>query len=97
MAYIEKEGHLANVELREVKQYCQNGTPNFLRKTVILCTNITEQPLLVRLDTGNDATENVGILLEDGTYYVIKCNLSMESKDEWMERIKSWCKDNDSP
>ena len=93
MAYIEKEGYLANVELREGKQHCQSGTPDFLRLTIKLCKNITEQPLLVRLDSGNDAAENVGILLENGAYYVIKRNLRRESMDEWEKKIKSWCKD----
>ena len=47
-----------------------------------LCKHITNQPLLVRLDSGNDAAENVGIMLENGAYYVIKRNLRRESKDE---------------
>lgn len=93
MAYIGKEGYLANVELREGKQHCQSGTPDFLRQTMKLCKNIAEQPLLVRLDSGNDAAENVGILLENGAYYVIKRNLRKESKEEWAKKIKSWCKD----
>ena len=93
MAYIGKEGYLANVELREGKQHCQSGTPDFLRQTMKLCKHITNQPLLVRLDSGNDAAENVGIMLENGAYYVIKRNLRRESKDEWAEKIKSWCKD----
>ena len=93
MAYIGKEGYLANVELREGKQHCQSGTPDFLRQTIKLCKQITEQPLLVRLDSGNDAAENVGILLENGAYYVIKRNLRKENRDEWAANIKSWCKD----
>ena len=44
MAYIGKEGYLANVELREGKQHCQSGTPDFLRQTIKLCKNVTEQP-----------------------------------------------------
>ena len=93
MAYIGKEGYLADVELREGKQHCQSGTPDFLRQTIKLCKHITNQPLLVRLDSGNDAAENVGIMLENGAYYVIKRNLRRESKDEWAEKIKSWCRD----
>ena len=72
MAYIGKEGYLANAELREGKQHCQSGTPEFIRETMALCKTITDKPLLVRLDSGNDAAENVGILLENGVYYVIK-------------------------
>lgn len=37
MAYIGKEGYLANVELREGKQHCQSGTPDFLRQTIKIC------------------------------------------------------------
>ena len=97
MAYIGKEGYLVNTELREGKQHCQNGTPDFLRQTMKLCRKVTDQPLLVRLDSGNDAAENVGILLEHGAYYVIKRNLRKESKDEWAANIKSWCKDVREP
>ena len=97
MAYIGKEGYLVNTELREGKQHCQNGTPDFLRQTMKLCRKVTDQPLLVRLDSGNDAAENVGILLEYGAYYVIKRNLRKENKDEWAANIKSWCKDVREP
>lgn len=93
MAYIGKEGYLANAELREGKQHCQSGTPEFIRETMNLCRIITDKPILVRLDSGNDAAENVGILLEKGAYYVIKRNLRKEDRNEWAENIRSWCKD----
>ena len=93
MAYIGKEGYLANAELREGKQHCQSGTPEFIRKTMDLCKTIADKPLLVRLDSGNDAAENVGILLENGAYYVIKRNLRKEDKSEWADNIRSWCRD----
>lgn len=69
MAYIGKEGYLVNTELLEGKQHCQSGTPDFLHQTMRLSRMITDNPLLVRLDSGNDAAENVGILLENGAYY----------------------------
>ena len=97
MAYIGKEGYLVNTELREGKQHCQSGTPEFLRQTLKLCRQITDKPLLVRLDSGNDAAENVGIMLESGAYYVIKRNLRKESRDEWADSIRSWCKDIREP
>ena len=93
MAYMGKEGYLANAELREGKQHCQSGTPEFIRETIALCRTITDKPLLVRLDSGNDAAENVGILLENKAYYVIKRNLRKEDKSEWADNIRSWCKD----
>ena len=97
MAYFGKEGYLVNTELREGKQHCQSGTPEFLRRTMKLCRKITDKPVLVRLDSGNDAAENVGILLENGAYYVIKRNLRKEDKSEWAENIRSWCKDIREP
>ena len=74
---------LVNAELREGKQHCQNHTPEFLRETLRLCKQITKEPLLVRLDSGNDAVENIGILLEEGCRFIIKRNLRRESKEEW--------------
>ena len=66
MAYIGTEGFLANTELREGKQHSQKGTPAFLRETLAMAHQLTEKPLLIRMDSGNDATENLGILIEDG-------------------------------
>jgi hypothetical protein len=97
MAYIGREGYLVNTELREGKQHCQSGTPEFLRQTMKFCRKITDKPILVRLDSGNDAAENVGIMLENGAYYVIKRNLRKEDRTEWAENIKSWCKDISEP
>ena len=73
------------------------NTPEFLRRTMKLCRKITDKPVLVRLDSGNDAAENVGILLENGAYYVIKRNLRKEDKKEWADNIRSWCKDVREP
>ena len=87
-----KRGYLVNTELREGKQHCQSGTPEFLRQPMNLCRKITDKPVLVRLDSGNDAAENVGILLENGAYYVIKRNLRKEDRNEWADNIRSWCK-----
>ena len=92
-AYIGTEGYMANTELREGKQHCQNGTPAFLRETLALAHQMTDKPLLIRMDSGNDAAENLGILLEDGNWFIIKRNLRMEGKDAWYEHIKDVCKD----
>ena len=55
MAYIGTEGYLVNLELRIGKQHCQKETPDFLRETIELCRQLTGKPLLIRLDSGNDA------------------------------------------
>jgi hypothetical protein len=94
MAYIGTEGFLVNCELREGKQHCQKHTPEFLRQTLALCHQLTDAPLLVRLDSGNDAAENLGILIEDGSWFVVKRNLRRgESKDDWITLAKECCKD----
>lgn len=89
MAYIGTEGYLVNAQLREGKQHCQCDTPAFLRETIALCRQITDEPLLIRLDSGNDSAENIGILLESGCYFIIKRNLRRESKDDWFEMAKA--------
>ena len=97
MAYIGTEGYLINCELREGKQHCQNGTPAFLRETLALCRQLTDAPLLIRLDSGNDSAENIGILLEHGCYFIIKRNLRRESQDEWLDDAKQHCQNISVP
>jgi len=93
-AYIGTDGYLVNCELREGKQHCQKGTPAFLRETLKLCHQLTDKPLLIRLDSGNDAAENLGILLEDGSWFIVKRNpRSSETKQGWLDNVKNWCKD----
>ena len=79
-----KEGYLDNLELREGKQHCQKDTPQFLEETIGLCRQLTDGPLLFRLDSGNDSAENIGILLERGCHFIIKRNLRKESKEDWL-------------
>ena len=92
-AYLGTEGFMVNAELREGKQHCQKGTPAFLRETLCYSHQITDGQLLIRLDSGNDAAENLGILLEDGSWFIVKRNLRKESKDVWLNEMKECCKD----
>ena len=94
MAYIGKEGFLVNTELREGRQHCQKGTPRFLRETLLLSHALTDAPLLIRMDSGNDAKENLGILLEDGDWFIVKRNpRGQETKEDWLTKVKECCKD----
>lgn len=98
MAYIGTEGYLANTELREGKQHCQKHTPDFLRETLKLCHQMTDKQLLIRLDAGNDAAVNLGILLEDGSWFCVKRNpRSAETKEEWLAKVKECCVDVRNP
>lgn len=75
---------------------------DFLRETIELCCQLTDKPLLIRLDFGNDASENIGIFME-GSYkynnvsFIIKRNLRKESKEEWLASVKDCCKNIQKP
>lgn len=98
MAYMGVEGFLVNTELREGKQHSQQGTPEFLKETLRLSHKMTDKQLVVRMDSGNDAKQNLGILLEDGSWFIIKRNLRRgEPKDGWLEKVKGCCKDIRKP
>ena len=50
------------------------------------------------MDSGNDAKQNLGILLEDGSWFIVKRNLRRgEPKDGWLEKVKECCKDVRNP
>ena len=97
MAYIGTEGYAVNFELREGKQYCQKGTVEFLQETIRLCKRLTDKPLLIRLDSGNDSIDNVAVLIEEGCFFIIKRNLRRESKDGWFDIAKQYCKNVTTP
>ncbi|MBO4265611.1 MAG: IS1380 family transposase [Lachnospiraceae bacterium] len=102
MAYIGTEGYLVNTELREGKHHCQKETPDFLRETIDLCRQLTDKPLLIRLDSGNDASENIGIFMEESYRYnnvsfIIKRNPRKESKEEWLASVKDCCTNVQNP
>lgn len=83
-SYIGNEGYMLNAELREGKQHCQEGTPEFLRESFALARKITDKPLLVRLDSGNDDIENIRVCRKEKVHFVIKRNIRRESIDEWV-------------
>lgn len=102
MAYIGTEGYFVNTQLRIGKQHCQKETPDFLRETIELCRQLTDKPLLIRLDSGNDASENIGIFMEESYRYnnvsfIIKRNPRQESKEEWLASVKDCCTNIQKP
>ena len=84
-SYLGREGYLMNLELREGKQHCQDNTPAFLKESIQFSKKVTSGKLLVRMDSGNDALDNVKICIEEGTDWLIKRNLRRESKEEWLK------------
>ena len=97
MAYIGTEGYAINFELREGKQHYQKGTVEFLQETIKLCHKLTDKPLLIRLDSGNDSIDNVAVLMDTGCFFIIKRNLRRESTDDWFEMAKQYFQNVNSP
>jgi len=78
-AYLGGEGYCVNAELREGSQHCQKGTPEFLRQAVKNAKLATDLRVLARMDSGNDAAENVAVLQGAGAGFIIKRNPRKES------------------
>ena len=88
--YIGTEGYMLNAELRPGRQHCQERTRAFLERGL----NSVEElglidRLLVRMDSGNDASENLELFLSRGTKFVIKRNLRKEPKERWLALAKA--------
>ena len=85
-AYVGGEGYLVNVELRAGKQHCQNGTPEFLKESLRYAkTIIGDRRLLVRMDSGNDSGDNIGICSEEKVDWLIKRNIRREDVERWLQ------------
>ena len=55
---------------------------------------MTGRQFLSRKDSGNNAVENLGILIEDASWFVIKRNMRRgETKEGWLEKVKDRFKD----
>ena len=88
-AYVGTEGYMVNCELRPGTQHCQKGTPGFLRETFeLLKKTCVKGEILVRMDSGNDAAENVRLCREQQKHYVIKRNLRREKLEDWLETAR---------
>ena len=81
----------------QLQEHCQNGTVELLLETINLCRKLTDKPLLVRLDSGNDYIDNVAVLIDTGCSFIIKRNLRKENKEEWFQMAKTYCKDITTP
>ncbi len=90
--YLGQEGYCLDFELREGKQHCQKDTPALLEKTLVHARSITQQPLLLRLDGGNDSIENIDVILEHNQSnanltpvdFLIKWNPRKQDKTHWL-------------
>jgi hypothetical protein len=82
-AYAGTEGYLLDCELRPGKQHCQNGTAEFVQRSVERLKSLgLEGQCLLRLDSGNDAAENRDHCGDPR--FIIKRNLRKESREQWL-------------
>lgn len=90
-AYVGSDGYCVGLELREGAQHCQKDTPQFLQRVLPRARQLTEEPLLLRLDGGNDALDNVDVVLEHnetdevGVDFLIKWNPRKQSPEHWLD------------
>ena len=100
-AYLGQEGYCLELELRAGSQHCQKGTPAFLERVLGRARQLTAAPLLVRLDGGNDAIENIAVIEAHNAHhegaapvhYLIKWNPRQERPERWLayaEEYGSW-------
>ena len=75
-AYIGTPGYFINTELRAGSQHSQKGTPGFLRETIALCRQVTDEPLLFRMDSGRE-----GFLVWDGKTILQKHHVPARRED----------------
>ena len=85
-SYIGTEGYMLDCELRSGSQYCQKGTPEFLKSNLrILETLELSEPVLFRLDGGNDGIKTILPLIGKNRFFLIKRNLRKKSREAWLE------------
>ncbi len=97
MGYAGTEGFLVNAQLREGKTHCQKGTPEFLRETIRYARQMTDGKLLLRMDSGNDAMDNIGLCRDTNVDYIIKRNLRKESPEYWLSMVRDKCENVEKP
>ena len=82
--------------MRQGKQHCQKGTPSFLSRVLQRARRVTDSPLLLRLDGGNDAIENIEVVMSHNEQipdqipvdFLIKRNPRQEDPSQWLEYAK---------
>lgn len=83
-SYLGGEGYVVNVELREGKTHVQKNTAPFLQESIRYSKMITDLPLLIRLDGGNDSAENLNVCDKAEVDFIIKRNPRREKLEDWL-------------
>lgn len=73
-AWLGLEGWCLEIEQRPGSQHAQEGFIPFLRRAIHKSRQLTEAPLLVRLDSAHDAIATLAALLEAKVDFIVKWN-----------------------
>lgn len=85
-SYIGSEGYMLDCELRPGTQHSQKGTPEFLARNLKMIKELgLSNPVLFRLDSGNDAVDTIKKLVAPGCFFLIKRNRRREPVEQWRE------------
>ena len=85
-SYIGSEGYMLNCELRPGTQHCQKGTPEYIERNLNMIKALApSDPVLIRMDSGNDAFATVKVLMKSGHFFLVKRNLRGESRMRWLD------------
>jgi hypothetical protein len=90
--YLGQEGWCLELELREGKQHSQSATPALLERILRRARALTERGLLLRLDSGFDAIENIAVIAAHNeqhgdkapVHYLVKWNPRQECREQWL-------------
>lgn len=89
------QGFCLGVEFRPGNQNGQKGAPEFLRAMIHEARELTDQALLIRLDSGHDAAVNYVLFQEEGVDFIVKGNPRMKRTNlvAFAEKHIPECKD----
>lgn len=90
-SYIGREGYMLSCELRKGFRHCQKGIPKYLEKTIGLLDRLSiDNPVLFRLDGGNDSKDTLKALgSREDQFFIVKRNLRKEKPEYWLSVAES--------
>lgn len=94
-AYLGTEGWCLGCELRPGNQHANKEFIHTLDRVLPRARHLTEAPLLVRLDSAHDATDNRAYFRAHGVDYLIKWNPRSQDGLAWVDKAHAagalWC------
>ncbi len=87
-AYLGLEGYAVGGELRGGSVHSQNGAVEFIRQSVGCARRITDQKLLLRVDSGHDSADTLQECQDLVIDFVVKRNLHRKHPELWLAIAK---------